>query len=140
MRARSLIPIPDLFVFAAVLGSNVLADPGKLPTIKEIMHKAHQGPNSILPTVGKDLRNSDGPDWDEIKRAAKELVRLGTALGKNEPPKGEKNSWQKLTKAYVESAKALLSAAEKSNQAAAELARKKLQSSCTGCHKSHRPN
>jgi hypothetical protein len=114
-------------------------DPEKMPTIKEIMGKAHKGPNSILPNVGKDLRDSNGPDWDEIKRSAKELVSLGKALTKNEPPKGEKSSWQKLTKAYTESAQALLTAAEKQNKSAAESAQKQLQSSCTGCHKSHRP-
>jgi hypothetical protein len=114
-------------------------DPEKTPTIKEIMGKAHKGPNSILPNVGKDLRDTNGPDWDEIKRSAKELVNLGKALGKNAPPKGEKASWQKLTKAYTEGAESLLTAAEKQNKSGAETAQKQLQNSCAGCHKAHRP-
>src|SRR5262245_61763249 len=96
------------------------ADSEKTPSVKEIMGKAHKGPNAILPTVAKDLRDVDGADWNEIKRSAKELVSLGVALGKNDPPKGDKVSWQKLTKAYTENARALLGAAEKKNQSAAE--------------------
>jgi hypothetical protein len=133
------------FSAAAVLAFVVLAgkssgDPEKTPTVKEIMGKAHKGPNSILPNVAKDLRDDNGPDWDEIKKSAKELVSLGKNLSRNDPPKGEKASWEKLTKAYTEHAQALLSAAEKKNKSAAETAQKKLQSSCTGCHKMHRPS
>src|SRR5262245_6986107 len=58
-------------------------DPEKTPSIKEIMGKAHKGPNSILPNVGKDLRDTNGPDWDEIQKSAKELVSLGKELNKN---------------------------------------------------------
>lgn len=121
-----------------ILVTRSSGQPEKPPSVKEIMGKAHKGPNSILPTVGKDLREIDGADWDEIKRSAKELVSLGTALGKNEPPKGDKASWQKLTKSYTENAQALLSAAAKKNKSAAESAQQKLQSSCTSCHKAHR--
>jgi hypothetical protein len=130
----SAIALAGLVIFAI----RSSGQPAATPTVKEIMGKAHKGPNSILSTVGKDLRDIDGPDWDEIKRSARELVSLGSALGKNDPPKGDKASWQKLTKAYTEDAQSLLSAAAKKNKSAAESAHKRLQSSCTSCHKAHR--
>jgi cytochrome c556 len=122
------------------VSGTTLAEPEKELTIKEIMGKAHKGPNSILANIAEDLRDVNGPDWDEITDGARELVRLGGALGKSTPPKGEKDSWTKLARSYVENAKALQSAAEKHNKSAAESAQKKLQNSCAGCHKVHRKN
>src|SRR4051795_1452459 len=69
----------------------------KDPTIKEVMGKLHKGANAPLQQVKKDLQGGN-PDWDEIQTITKEFVTLGTALGKNEPPTGDKASWDKLTK------------------------------------------
>jgi hypothetical protein len=106
-------------------------------TIKEIMGKAHKGPNSLIMTVGKDLK-ADEPDWADVEKKSKELVRLGTALGKNEPPKGEKASWQKLTQRYVTNAKALEKAAEDKDKSKALAAHKKLTGMCMACHSVHK--
>jgi cytochrome c556 len=108
-------------------------------TVKEIMGKAHKGPNSLLASVGKELR-SDEPDWSDIQTEAKELVTLGTALGKNEPPQGQKASWDKLTKQYLAGVMDLAAAAQRKDKSAAQAAHRKLSGSCRSCHQVHRPS
>src|SRR5436309_5139842 len=87
----------------------------KEPSIKDIMTKAHKGGDSLIFTIRKDLKE-DEPDWKEVQKDSKELVRLGTSLGKATPPQGEKASWEKLTKAYLVSAKDLQAAADKKDK------------------------
>jgi hypothetical protein len=110
----------------------------KDPTIKEIMTKAHKGGDAILGTLGKDLK-ADSPDWDKVQKETKDLVDLGTALGKNDPPKGEKDSWMKLTMAYLDTAKDLDAAAGKKDKDTAAADQKKLTGMCMNCHKAHKP-
>jgi hypothetical protein len=110
----------------------------KEPTIKEIMTKAHKGGDSLLSTVGKDLKAAE-PDWADVQTKSKELVKLGTSLGKNTPPKGEKESWEQLTKAYLDCAKTLEAAADKKDKETAAAAQKKLTTMCMNCHMVHRP-
>jgi hypothetical protein len=125
-------------VLAAVvlLAGSVLA---ATPTVKDIMGKAHKGPNSLLANIGKDLK-ADEPDWDDIQKETKELVELGTSLGKNDPPQGDKDSWDKLTKSYLEGVKTLDSAAQKKDQKGAQSAQAKLAQpkTCMDCHQVHK--
>jgi cytochrome c556 len=116
------------------VGVAVAAD----PTIKDIMTKAHKGGNSLLANMGKELRE-DEPDWNDVQKDSKELLQLGTSLGKNAPPKGDQASWDRLTKAYVANARTLEAAAESKNKAGAQAALKTLQGSCKECHMNHRP-
>ena len=128
----------------AVMGGATLmlpssgADDKKEPTIKEIMTKAHKGGNSLIQEVAKDLKQKQ-PDWADVQEKSKELVSLGTSLGKNTPPKGDQASWDKLTQQYLVNAKALEDAAENKDQAAALAAHKKLTTMCAACHKAHKP-
>jgi cytochrome c556 len=108
------------------------------PTIKEIMTKAHKGSKSLLGDMNAELKE-DEPDWNDIQKDSKELVELGTSLGKNKPPKGEQSSWEQLTKNYLTNAKELDTAAQGKNKAAAKMALGKLQGSCKDCHMNHRP-
>lgn len=124
-----------LAVLALVTGPAVAQ---KEPSIKEIMTKAHKGGNSIIASVGKELRG-DEPDWADIQSQSKELVKLGTSLGKNEPPRGDRQSWDKLTKDYLKNAKALNAAAQNKDKAAAMAAHRRLGESCKNCHKAHKP-
>jgi cytochrome c556 len=110
----------------------------KDPSIKEIMTKAHKDSNSLLAMIRKGLQ-SDEADWPDIQKETKELVKLGTALGKNEPPRGSKESWEKLTRAYLANAKALESDAQKKDQEAAKKDLGKLTGSCRSCHGAHKP-
>jgi hypothetical protein len=109
----------------------------KTADIKEVMTKAHKGPTSLIPVMGKELKSAT-PPWEEIQKQTKELVELATSLGKNPPPTGEKASWEKLTKQYLTNAKDLEEAAQKKDKQTAEAAHAKLRGSCSACHKAHR--
>lgn len=126
-----------LMALLALFGLTMSSGAADEPSIKDIMNKAHKGGNSILAKLGKDLKAAS-PDWAEVTKLSKELVSLGNALGKNKPPKGEKESWDKLTMAYQDTAKALLSAAEKKDQKTAAASQKKLSGMCGACHKAHK--
>lgn len=110
----------------------------KEPTIKEIMQKAHKGTNSLLPELGKELKPAS-PNWTTVQKKTDELIVLATAMGKNDPPMGEKASWEKLTKSYLDNVKSLDKAVKEKNQAEAQKVHGVLIKSCTSCHKPHRP-
>ena len=101
------------------------------------MTKAHKGGNSLLATLGKDLKSAD-PDWKDDQKKTKELVKLGMSLGKNEPPKGTKQSWDKLTKSYVNTAKQLEAAVTAKEKIKAVTAHTKLTKMCMTCHQAHK--
>jgi hypothetical protein len=113
------------------------AQDNKAPTVKQVMKKLNAGPNSMTATIGKELQD-DPPGWDDIKKETQEYVKLAGTLGANDPPKGEKESWTKLSKDYVENAKALDDATQKKDKKAALAAHKKLSSTCMTCHMEHR--
>src|SRR5262245_8724315 len=123
-------------VAALILAPSRAADDKDL-TIKEIMTKAHKGGNSLIQVVGKELKAND-VDWDHVTDHVKDLVKLGKGLAKNEPPRGDKASWEKLTKQYEDNATALQKAAEKKDKKAAVEAHKKLTGMCMTCHKVHK--
>ncbi len=115
------------------VGVAVAAD----PTIKEIMTKAHKGSKSLLGDLRAELKQ-DEPDWATVQKDSKELVELGTSLGKNKPPKGEQESWDRLTSAYLANAKALDAAAGQMDKGAAQTALGKIGGSCKACHQAHK--
>jgi hypothetical protein len=86
--------------------------------IKEVMKKAMAG--------GLCKKCATGKGTDEDK---KELVELFVALHANTPPKGEKEEWAKITKSFVDAAKAILDGKD-------EDAGKKLAKlvNCKECH------
>jgi hypothetical protein len=110
----------------------------KIPTIKEIMDRLHKGANPPIILIKRSLQSGD-PDWGEIQKQTKEFVDLGKALGKNDPPMGDKASWTKLTKQYLENAKGMDAAAQKNDKRETLRYQAKLAGSCTTCHKIHRP-
>jgi cytochrome c556 len=129
---KRLVCVAAGLVLVAV-GAAVAAD----PTIKDIMTKAHKGGKSLLGNINGELRE-DEPDWNDVQRDTKELVELGSALGKNTPPKGDQASWDRLTKDYVTKARSLEAAAESKNKSGAQAALKQIQGSCKVCHMAHR--
>lgn len=133
--SRFALGLALLAVLAVTLPSS--AEDDKDPSIKEIMNKAHKGGDAILTKLGKDLAAKE-PDWEDVTKLSKELASLGAALGKNKPPRGEQESWDKLTKEYQDTIKSLLAAADKKEQKDAIAAQKKLMGSCMGCHKLHK--
>ena len=111
---------------------------GANPSIRDVMHKVAQGPTALTPMIGRELE-ANPPDWDAIQGQTKDFSRLAAALGKNDPPRGSRESWEKLTLAYADSAAALDRAAEAKDRDAASAAQKDLAGSCRACHQEHRP-
>ena len=130
-----------LNVMALLAGIPVLSSPlfatDKILTNKEIMVKLNQTPKGLCPVIGKAVKEKE-PKWSEIQAQAKEFAELTAALAKNDPPKGSKESWEKLTKAYAKNAKDLADAAENMDYKKAIAAHAKLRTSCKSCHDSHK--
>jgi mono/diheme cytochrome c family protein len=101
------------------------------------MNKLTKGPQSLTMVIGGELK-SDQPPWDTIGPQAKEFAQLAGTMGKYDPPKGDKESWERLTTAYADSAAALERAAQAKDREAALAAHKALAGSCQACHMQHR--
>jgi hypothetical protein len=134
--AGAPVPPPGEPVEAAPI-PDVTEGTGASPTIKEIMTKLTKGPNSLTPVIGKELEAED-PPWETLQPRAKEFAQLAAAIGRNDPPKGHKASWEKLTSAYAEWASDLDKAAQVKDRNAALEAHGKLAGSCMACHREHR--
>lgn len=126
------------FVLASGTMSAQDKDKKKTPSIKEIMKKGH-GSTGLLTGIAKEAK--DGK-WEEADNDAKLLKEFGEGLGKNKPPKGDADSWKKLTDKYKESTAAVAEAAGKKDADAVKTALDKLvpkSGSCTECHDAHKP-
>jgi hypothetical protein len=106
------------------------------PEIKEVMQKVN-GKGGICGMCKAGLK-AEEPKWDELAEKAKDWVPLAKALGKNDPPKGDKESWKKLTDGYAKAAEDLEKACKDKDVKAANAAMKTL-TACAGCHTPHRP-
>jgi cytochrome c556 len=124
-------------VTAALTSVGAGAD-DQTPTVKAIMKKLHgKSATSHLGKVKAQLKKAE-PNRTALAKEAKEYAILGAELGKNEPPKGEKESWTKLSEAFLKDAKELEEAVKEKDKAAAEAAVKKLSASCKDCHTAHK--
>jgi cytochrome c556 len=106
-------------------------------SVKEIMGRLNKRDTSLLPTLGRELKQPQ-PAWDEIQRHTKEFADLAQTLSKNDPPRGQKDSWEKLTKEYAQNAKSMDEAASRKDQKGAQMAHAKLAAACKSCHDAHR--
>ena len=130
--------------FAAALAAFILATCGlttaqddKVPPIKEIMKKGH-GSKGLLTSIAKSAKSGA---WDDAINDAKLLKIFGEGLGKNQPPKGDDTSWQKLTKKYKENTAAVAKAADSKDAKGVESALNKINpksGACKECHDSHK--
>lgn len=139
---RSLICVASvlgLLVVAGLTARPAGAQDDEKATIKQIMAKLHKGAKAPLKNVQAALKTGS-PDWNKVSEDAKLIHKYGALLAKTEAPKGDQADYEKLTKAYATSAKALEEAAEKEDLAKAKEATKKLGGSCAACHKAHRPS
>ena len=130
------------FVVMACLAAGAASasdDDDETPSIKAIMEKLHKGNKSPLSSVKTALK-ANSPNWEEVQTQAKLFKKYGDALVKNDPPRGNKEAYAKLAKAYASSAKSFEEAAERENLKGARDAFKKISNSCTTCHKSHKKN
>ncbi len=125
------------FGVVALAAMTVGAKDDAPPTIKKIMGALNKGPASESSKLKKSLA-AKNQNWKAIQSSAKAFATLGAALGKNEPPKGEKASWETLTVAYATESKALEDAAEKKDLGGTKEAFKNLSMSCMSCHRAHK--
>jgi len=117
----------------------VYADGDQSPeTASEIMKKTH-GKTGLRKAIEKSLK-ANPVDWDKTQKDTKVYAELAGMLGKATPSKGDKASWEKLTKAFADTTKELHADAEKKDAAAAQAALTKIGQSCMGCHSQHRGN
>ena len=107
------------------------------PTIDAIMKKVN-GKNGLHRKGLPDALKATPVDWANVQKQTKEYADLAGALGKNDPPKGDKASWEKLTKSYADSAKELFTAAEKKDKDTITSVQGKIGRTCMNCHKAHR--
>jgi hypothetical protein len=136
MRRTTRGMMPVLAAAAAALVSGVALAQEKVPAIKEIMARLNK-PGGLYPTLSKELK-ADDPDWGEVQQQAKTFAKMAAALGKSVPPKGDADSWAKLTHEYADNARALEAAADKKDRPAADAARLRLGGeACKTCHKAH---
>jgi hypothetical protein len=137
MKSR-LIVAAGLIGITAWLGA-ADAQNAKPPTVKDIMKKVNFRDGSLCPLLGRALK-VEQPNWDEVQREAHQFATLADALGQNDPPRGDKASWQELTKSYIATAHELDNAAQRKDRNAALAAHAKLANpaTCNGCHKLHR--
>ncbi len=75
--------------------------------------------------------------WEDAQKASAEMKKYGEALGKNDPPKGSKDSWAKHTKVFGETMTAIDDAAQKKDSAGVEKAAAAFGKSCKACHDAH---
>ncbi|OWK36615.1 cytochrome c [Fimbriiglobus ruber] len=128
-------------LFALVVGVACLsltafaADDKKVPSIKEIMKKGHQGTKSLLSGIKAEVK---GEKWDEASTNAKLLKDFGEALGQNKPAKGDEDSWKKLSEKYKTNTAAVADAVEKKDAKATADALGVIGKSCGECHMAHK--
>jgi cytochrome c556 len=106
------------------------------PDIETVMKKVNSG-KGLSKAIAKDLQESR-VNWDAVTKKSKEMLELVDCLAKNDPPKGDKKSWEKLAKEYATSAKTLNTACEKKDKSGATTALGKMGRSCKTCHDAHR--
>jgi cytochrome c556 len=126
-----------VLVSLVVVGTSDLGAADRSLTIKQIMGKLNKGPRSLTFVVGKELKE-DQPDWSKMQEQMKTYVELAQALGDNEPRKGSKDSWEKLSKAFIANAEALDEAVKKKDLSSARQAHARLTGSCRTCHTAHK--
>jgi cytochrome c556 len=113
------------------------AVPDQSSNAKQIMRAIGSGPESLTARIERGLQ-SEQSNWDTLQPQTAEYARLARELGKQEPAKGAKESWAKLTTAFTSSADELDAAAKVKDLTSARSAQKSLGESCTACHREHR--
>jgi cytochrome c556 len=139
---KSFLSAMGVMVFVViaglVAGSVDAARQDEVPSIKKIMGTLHKGKKSAGAALKTELA-ADPLDWSKIKKSAKVFGTFGPSLAKNDPPKGEKASFEKLATAYGKNSEALAKAADSENLDETKAAFGKIGGSCAACHKAHRP-
>jgi cytochrome c peroxidase len=102
-----------------------------------MMRMFGRNPQALKNSLESSLTAST-PAWDVIQTGTAELVKLSDEIVKADPPKGSKESWNKLAGALAATAKNLDKAAQAKDLAAARTANESMGKSCKECHDQHK--
>lgn len=119
---RKLLTVAVVAMAAIGMVSMVRAAEPK--EIKEVMKEAHGGKNSLLKKVLSGKAE---------KEEREKLLALYKDLAADTPEKGAKESWEKMTKAIVAAAEAVVDKGD-----SASLKKLRAATQCMGCHKIHK--
>ncbi len=124
MSKKSVMGFLACFMALATINLSVRAEEEDKPkySTKDVMKAAFKGP------LIKKVTSGDASDEDK-----KKLHEMLVAMGKNEPPKGEADSWKELTGALVKAAKAVA----EGDEDGVEMLKK--AANCKACHTNHKP-
>lgn len=103
--------------------------------IETVMKKMHHKRNGIIPKIETAVK---AEKWTDAEGTLKDLKKYGAALSKIDCPKGDKESWKKLTEAYKDNSVSLIEAIEKKDAEKAKKALSKFSKSCETCHDAHK--
>ena len=124
-----------LAVVLVLGGAN--ADEKKTPLINEIM-KAIGGTKTEKGLCGKCAAAGKDEKWEDAQKLAKSLSECCANLPKNKCPKGDADSWEKLSKQFAEQAKAIEKAAADKDSKAFGESIETFTKACGACHMAHR--
>jgi cytochrome c556 len=116
-----------------VLGS-AAAEEEKTPPIKTIM-KTFSGKNGVC---AKCAAAGKAANWEDAQKYAKSLTACGVNIGKNKCPRGDADSWEKLTKKFADQTAAIEKAAQAKDAEALSTAVGAFTKSCGACHSVHK--
>lgn len=105
-------------------------------TIENIMEKGFKK-GGLRQQIGKEF-DKDKPDWAALVTKTKDFKGLVEQLGKQQPPKGDAESWKTHTMLVLSEAQTLCECAEKKDQSKAKATVQKINDSCKACHDAHR--
>jgi cytochrome c556 len=108
------------------------------PTNEEVMKAVFSKKSGKFTTVLKKQVAASPVEWEELQKTTEEINKFGKALGKNDPEKGDKESWKKLTDKLAENTKKLDDAADGKDLAKVKDVQKAIGGSCKACHDAHR--
>jgi cytochrome c556 len=127
----ALIPVGAVAVGA-------FQDDEKTPDTETIMKGLFSKKAGKFGTVLKKQVAASPVEWEEVQKTTEDIAKYGKALGKNEPEKGSKESWKKLTDKFAENTKKLDEAADAKDLDKVKDAQKAIGGSCKSCHDVHK--
>ena len=125
------------FLVCAILAPAWADD--SVPQIEEIMKKVNSKKAGLQFKLVEGVKASD-PKWDDMGKQAKDYKKLIDFLAKNNPPKGDKSSWETMTKKYSEGAAKVEEAVSKKDKDGTTKALESMNKMCGSCHKAHKPD
>jgi cytochrome c556 len=104
--------------------------------IEDIMEKAFKK-GGLKSQISSEI-DKDAPNWSAVIKKTHDLSQCCSQLGQQSPPKGDKESWKKLTETLAGDVKKMEDSAAKKDQAQAKATLSKINRSCKTCHDAHR--